>query len=84
MNEFLLFFDEKTMDFPMHLEIYYSKIMDWSIRVWKEGCKKDFPKALSEGDDVIIVSEQDLDLDLCFAKAHVAIKEWFIEHMGGY
>ena len=25
MNEFLKFFDDKTKDFPMHLEIAYSK-----------------------------------------------------------
>ena len=28
MNEFLKFFDEKTQDFPIHLEITYSKICD--------------------------------------------------------
>ena len=84
MNEFLKFFDEKVRDFPMHMEIYYSKIMDWSIKIWKEGCKTDFPGAVCEGDDVIIVFAQDLDLELCFAQAHVALKSWLRDYMGGY
>ena len=70
--------------FPFHMEIYYSKIMDWCITVTKKGCAKEFPKSAHEGDDVIMVQVQDLDMELCFAKAHVAIKEWLIENVGGY
>lgn len=84
MNEFLKFFDEKARDFPMHMEIYYSKIMDWSIKVWKEGCKSDYPDAMFSGDDVIILHVQDHDLELCFAEAQVRLKNWLRMHTGGY
>lgn len=73
MNEFIKFFDEKVHDYPMHLEIYYSKIMDWTIRVWKKMDK-----------DIEIVDVQDCDVELAFAKAQVQLKEWLLENEGGY
>lgn len=85
MNEFFKFFDKKVHDFPMHLEIYYSKIMDWCIDITKNGCASDYPDAEHvNGTDVLIVSEQDGDMELCFAKAYVALKEWLSEFEGGY
>ena len=84
MNDFLKFFDEKTQDFPMHLEITYSKICDWGIYIYKRGCANDYPKCRKDGDDAILVHENDTDMELCFAKAHVALKEWLIENNGGY
>lgn len=73
MNEFIRFFDEKVHDYPMHLEIYYSKIMDWTIRVYKKMDK-----------DIVIVKVQDCDVELAFAKAQVQLKEWLLENEGGY
>lgn len=84
MNDFLKFFDEKTKDFPMHLEITYSKICDWGIYIYKQGCANDYPGCRKDGDDAILVHENDTDMELCFAKAHVALKEWLIENNGGY
>ena len=84
MYDFLKFFDEKTHDFPMHLEIYYSKIMDWCIDIYKKGCAEDYPELEHDGEDVVIVHEQNCDMELCFAKAHVALKEWLTENCGGY
>ena len=84
MNDFLKFFDEKTQDFPMHLEITYSKICDWGIYIYKRGCANDYPECRRDGDDAILVHENDTDMELCFAKAHVALKEWLIENNGGY
>lgn len=84
MNEFLLFLNELCSRFPVHVEIYYSKIMDWCIKVWKEGCASDYPNSPHEGDHAVLVEEQDLDMQLCFAKAHVALKEWLRENRGGY
>ena len=84
MNEFLKFFDDKTKDFPMHIEIAYSKICDWNILIYKKGCADDYPKARCNGEDVIIVDESDCDMELCFAKAHVALKKWLLEFNGGY
>lgn len=77
MSDFLKFFDKKTDNYPMHLEIYYSKIMDWCITIYKKGCGEN-------GKDLQICHEQDCDMELCFAKAHVALKEWLCEHEGGY
>ena len=84
MNEFLKFFDEKASSFPMHLEIYYSKIMDWCIAITKKGCADEYPESRRAGNDVVICQEQDSDMELCFAKAHVALKEWLREFTGGY
>lgn len=84
MNDFLKFFDDKAKDFPMHLEITYSKICDWNILIYKKGCAEDYPEARHDGEDVIIVDESDCDMELCFAKAHVGLKEWLLEFNGGY
>ncbi|MCD8207590.1 MAG: hypothetical protein LUD72_06620 [Bacteroidales bacterium] len=62
----------KVKYFPMHMEIYYSHVMDWCIRIWKGT------------EDNEIVTEQDMDMELCFAKAHAALKEWLSENEGGY
>lgn len=77
MNDFLKFFDKKVETYPMHLEIYYSKTLDWCIRVWKKGCGEN-------GRDLWIVDVQSCDVELCFAKAQVELKEWLSEHEGGY
>jgi hypothetical protein len=77
MNEFIKFFDEKRQYYPMHLEIYYSKIMDWCIRVYKKGCGEN-------GSDLKILYVQHCDVELAFAKAQVELKEWLLENEGGY
>ena len=84
MNDFLLFFNDLVHRFPLHLEIIYNKTCDWIIYIYKKGCAKDFPKSLSHGEDAIIVSENCSDMELCFAKAHIALKEWLLENDGGY
>ena len=77
MNEFLKFFNEKVHDYPMHLEVKYCKICDWTILIYKKGCADD-------GADLVIVDVQDCDMELCFAKAQVQLKEWLLGHEGGY
>lgn len=61
----------------MHLEIYYSKIMDWCITIYKKGCVKN-------GEDLQIVSVQSCDVEYAFAKAQVELKDWLMENDGGY
>lgn len=77
MQEFLEFFDKKIENFPMHLEIYYSKIMDWCITIYKKGCGKN-------GEDLQIVSVQSCDMEYAFAKAQVELKDRLMENEGGY
>lgn len=84
MYDFLTFFDEEVRSFPMHLEICYSKTMDWTITITKKGCASDYPDSVKRGNDAVIVDEQDGDIGLVFAKAHVALKEWLLENEGGY
>ena len=83
MSDFLKFFDDKARDFPMHLEITYSKICDCNILIYKIGCADDYRKARCNGEDVIIVDESDGEIERCFAKAHVELKEWLSEFNGG-
>lgn len=85
MDDFLRFFDKKREQFPMHLDIYYGKISDWNINVWKKGCAEDYPGCnTNENGDVIIVQVQECDMELAFAKAHVQLKDWLSEFEGGY
>jgi len=84
MSEFLTFFDEKVKSFPMHLDIYYSKIMSWVITVTKKDCASDYPDSPHDGNDVIIVEVNEPDMSLAFAKAQVELKEWLLEYEGGY
>lgn len=84
MNDFLKFFDEKRKDFPMHLEVGYSKVADWTIYIYKKCCAKDYPDSYNNGDDAVICNVSDGDMELCFARAHVALKEWLLENEGGY
>lgn len=77
MNDFLKFFAEKVKHYPMHIEVYYSKITDWSIHVWRKGTG-------SGGENEEILNIQDCDAELAFAKAQVELKSWLLEHEGGY
>lgn len=83
-NDFFKFFDDITRNFPMHLSVHYCKICDWEITVWKKGCASDFPTAIHDGEDVIIVRVQDTDLQRAFAQAYVELTDWLSEFRGGY
>ena len=84
MTDFLKFVNDLRRRFPIHVEIYYSKIMDWCITITKKGCASDYPESAHDGDDAILVQEQSSDMELVFAQAHVHLKEWLLEHDGGY
>lgn len=84
MSDFLRFFDDKVRDFPMHFYIDYCKTCDWTLEITKNNCARYYPGANFEGEDVIIFRDSDPDLELLFAKAHVALKEWLLEYEGGY
>ena len=84
MSEFLEFLDKLVERFPLHVEIYYSKTMDWCIRVTKVGCASDYPDSPYNGDDAVLCNVQDCDMKLAFAKAHVEVKEWLSKFNGGY
>lgn len=84
MHDFLIFVDDLKHRFPIHVEIYYSRITDWVISIRKQGCAEDYPDSPHDGSDAILVNESSCDMELCFARAHVALKEWLLEHDGGY
>ena len=84
MADFLLFVDNLRSWFPVHVEIYCSKIMDWNIKVYKKGCADDYPKSPHDGKDAVMCSVQNCDMEYCFAKAHTDLKEWLSEFEGGY
>jgi len=77
MNEFLSFIDELADRYKIHVEIYYSSIMDWCVKVYRKGCEKD-------GKDLVMCDTQSCDMKLAFAKAQVELKEWLSENEGGY
>ena len=84
MSDFLLFIDDLRRRFPVHVEIYYSKIMDWCITVQKKGCADQYPKSVRIKEDAVLCAVQNSDIALAFAQAHVAVKEWLMENEGGY
>jgi len=77
MNDFLKFFDEARGLEHLHLNISYSKTLDYIVQVWKMGCARD-------GGNIVICDVQDCDLSYCLAKAEVLLKEWLIRARGGY
>ena len=77
MADFLRFFDKIVKRYPMHLEITYSKVTDWGVRIYRKGCA-------DGGSDVEIVDVQDCDVELCFATAQVQLKNWLCDTEGGY
>ena len=84
MSDFLRFLNEILKDFPMHIEISYNKTCDWGIYIYKKRCAQDYPNSESYDEDAIVVNVQDGDMELCFARAYVALKEWLSENNGGY
>ena len=78
MSDFLRFVDHYISNVSyLHFELTYTKITDWCIYIWKKG-------AGPNGKDQEICSVQDCDLELCCAKAHVAMKKWLLDNEGGY
>ena len=84
MYDFLKFFDEKREYFPMHLEICHSETIDWCIYIYKKGCAEQYPNSEKSGEDAVICRVQHCDMEYAFAKAHIELKEWLLEHEGGY
>lgn len=84
MSDFLKFFAEKVKHFPMHFELTYSKITDWGIYIYKRGGAEDYPESRKSGQNAVIVQVQDVDIEICCAKAYVALTDWLCEHEGGY
>jgi len=84
MNDFLVFIDKLINYFPVHVEIHYSKIVDWCIRVTKVGCASDYPESDHIDNDAILCDVQDCDMELAFARAHVAVKDWLLRFNDGY
>lgn len=76
MGDFLKYFNKVVRDYPMHLEIYYSKITEWSIRIWRKGCGEN-------GKDIEIFNDQGYcNAEYLFAKAHVALVDWLSDNEG--
>lgn len=77
MADFLKFFAKKVLDYPMHFTLEYNKTCDWALNIWKKGCAEC-------GTDLDICYVQGSDLELVFALAQVALKDFLLEHEGGY
>jgi len=84
MADFLTFMDKLVENFPLHISVGYSKTCDWTIRVVKQGCADDYPNSKRDGKDAVLCNIQDCDMQLAFAKAQVAVKDWLLENCGGY
>lgn len=70
MSDFLIFFDKVKDWYKFRMEIYYSTVMDYCISIFV-GDKK-------------IISIQDNDVELIFAKAQCELKQWLLDNNDGY
>lgn len=77
MPEFMEWFADQVTRTPMHFELYYSKIIDWHIHIWRKGTG-------DNDEDEEIINYQDIDPSLLLAKAEVAVKEYLLEKNSGY
>lgn len=84
MTDFLRFIQDLTGRFSVHVEITYNKTCDWSIYVYKQNCAEYYPKSYCRGNDAVLCDVNSCDMELCFAKAQCEVKEWLLEHEGGY
>ena len=60
-----------------HLELYYSSIMDFCMKLYLKGYNDD-------GTDLIIFEEQNSDLDYLICKCKVVYKDWLVDNNNGY
>ena len=85
MAEFLKFVDDLKDRMALHVEITYNKTEDWVIRIFRKGCIDQYNNSPpSIADSVILCRVQDIDMELCFAKAHVELKQFLLDYHGGY
>lgn len=77
MDDFLRFFAKVVKHYPMHFTLEYCKTCDWQLHIWKKGCADD-------GTDLEICYIQHCDLEYVLAKGQVLLKEFLLEHEGGY
>lgn len=73
MNEFFKIYDKYSSNKHLKLEISHSDITDYCLTVFQKS-----------DENVPIISIQDNDYELLFAKGQVVLKEWLLEHNGGY
>lgn len=84
MGDFLRYVDKLRERFPVHIEIYYSKIMDWVIRIYRKGYADYYPGSARAGDDALLAYASSCDLEYCIAKAQVQLMDWLDEYEGGH
>lgn len=74
--EFYNFFDKVQSYSSMHLNVYYSHIMDWSIYIYKKGCADDYPDEQRKGSDSVVANVQSGDNAEVCVMAHGALLRW--------
>jgi hypothetical protein len=61
-----------------YLSLGHSTVVDWILEIGvRDGIG-------SDAERTTIVKVQDCDLDYVLAKGEIALKDWLIEHNGGY
>lgn len=76
MHDFLKFYNSISYNRGWHLSIVHNNNVDWTISI-KSRPRDGFASGT-------IVFEQDVDMELAFAKAQVKFKKWLSENEGGY
>ena len=76
---FFQFFDHVRIITPLHLDIYYSKNLDYVVKIWKKGYNED-------GSDLEICNVQSFDIDYALTKAKLMLMDYMLnkDPAGGY
>lgn len=61
---------DTIQEIGLHVDIYYSKIMDWCIKIYRQNM---------DGADITIFDKQHPDIDMLASKAYAALKGYMKE-----
>lgn len=78
-NDFLQYFENERHRTPMHLEIYYSSVMDWCIKIYKKRMDNAFSDIKIYDEEVVICDIENADLAGGMAEAREQLEKWLLE-----
>ena len=77
---FMKLFNELVDGFPMTLDIHYSKIMCWSVKIIKRGYADDYPNEGRLGNDAVIAYVNEPYIEAAFDRAYMQLLKWFMRN----
>ena len=80
----MLFFNQVIKTLPLTLEINYTPVWGWWVRIIVAGRENEnkYPKSrrLVVGSP-LVADATDKDMEVCFTKAHTELREWIVNNV---